>query len=1066
MRTLGLWLALLPNIGAAWDQTPIAISAPEVAPKVVHLASAANGGFHAVVRHRDSILSVDRYTPDGRRLTRIFEPVARLAGGDLAGARRVIDFQGSALTVGTACSMAKVGDDVIWRSELLMLSSRCLPAITPSGGVWLSHSVQFSVLLRASFLTRYDSMGRLVLNLELYDTIDASSNPVVDSEGAVSLGGSDASVRGRSVVINVRADGTTRWRWQADAADGGRFSWLLPRAAGGVLAFGSLSDGSLSADPLTILSLSGAGEPIASRAFDEFSGNQIQGVVGDSESRFALIAKRRIGSSSTAVLVPDASAPFDLPTGFECIPSDRGCALRLLDNGDVELPLRNGVQTRLLRISRTGQLLSERIIPLEQQVTFAVPQTNEGWWLLSGDSLQRVAIDGSTRPFPIEPAALSLPSVAEFQRGDVRLLVLDDGGKAVLARVNARGTVLWQRAFANTPSVQLTGNRALAIADGAACFAGQAQVYCLRLSDGATALEVPTNAAIGAQFGVFADGTLAVVDRNLEGGAEVRRWRIADAQPLPRVVLPMLRVEPAGYLQLRDDRYGGGSMVVIGRSSLGAVLAAWFDNDDTASRNFTLPHVPLDFIVDRQYLALINERIGGGTRRLNLRALDTALDREQMDEELDVVTDADGRVAHLVIGDGNRFVSLASELLPRSERIVSVTPDWRTLLWSKRERAPAIGYLYDSRRLLLARDEGAALAFVMLDNEGNRVDAKTLPCETGSRCFSNLHRQGEFATDVSVAFNRYQANDGRQLRSGTIRLGATPDVPLSQPGLAGPWFHPGIPGQGFMVSYIPETKFVFAPWFAYIRGVPRGGQSALSWYYLRGTVAAGATRADLEIVRNVGGRFAAPPVTAAEVVGRAELRLSDCDRATLSYAFNTDVEFGLSGSMPLVRLGPRLQPCLRTDGTTLATATMVADSNGFSQRQSGAWFEPASSGQGLMFEVQPARAGDAGFVFGAWFTYDVPPGNDSTQQDWFTLQAPLEGASGGRIELPILRVIGGELDRTASSSTFRVGMATLTFVGCDRAVFQFQFDSNELAAEHSGRSGMQQLQRAGGCGPN
>ncbi len=1064
MRICGLLLALLPSMAAAWDQqTPITFASTAFSPEVRYITNAADGGFHAFVLHRN-VISFDRYAADGSRLTRVFEPAFPQAS-NVPPAARLLDIEGGMLALDANCAVRKFDDGgVRWRNNERPVFTSCYaPAVTPSGGLWLLYSPSG---LGNYSLSRHDAAGRRLVDIRLDTTLNAASNPVADDAEGVYIAGSDSIRGGPAVLARVDALGAVRWRWQADTP-GGAFRWLLPRADGGVLAFGSVTGGFQSEGPLAILSFNANGQRLTSRSIDLLRSNGILGVAGDSESRFAVIARRDVGPS-TALFLPSASTLFDLPVGFECVPSIQGCALRILENGDVELPLWSGIQpARLLRVSRTGQLLSDRAIPL-LRVNFAVPQADEGWWLMADNGVHRVAPEGATSAVSIQPADVSMQLLGEYQRSDVRLLMLGDAGRTVVARVDAQGTVVWQREFANEEQTSLPAPESpFAFADTTACFQAPAQlrIRCLRLNDGTTLLEVPVNATIGAQFGVFANGTLALIDRNLEGGAEVRRWRIADARPLPPVILPPLRTTSGEYLRLRSDRQLGASMVAIGRSPGGALQAAWFDSDDFVSRNFALQQLPIEYFVDGQYLALIEDRVGGAARRLFLRVLDTAMDRTQMNEEIDAAYDGSRRAGRLIIGNGNRFVSLAPED-PAADgpvRILSVTPDWRSILWLKLQRAPAIGYLAGSSRLLLARDEGAALSLVLLDNDGDRVDARTLPCEAGNTCRTQLVRQGEFGDDVRIAYSRYQSNDADQLRSGTIRLSATSDVPPSQPGLSGPWFHPGIPGQGFLISYIPAANLIFAPWFTY-RGAPYGDQSQLAWYYLQGSPVAGAASADLEIVRNTGGRFAAPPITQAEVVGRAELRLTDCDRATLSYTFNANVEGGRSASMPLERLGPRLQACLRTDGTTLSPPTTVADNNGFSQRQSGAWFEPATSGQGLMFEVQPAREGDPGFVFGAWFTYDIPPANDAAAQDWFSLQAPIGTASEGRIELPIVRVIGGELNRTATQNAFRVGTATLTFNGCDRAVFAFEFDTGKLAAEHSGRSGTQQLQRAGGCG--
>ncbi len=122
---------------------------------------------------------------------------------------------------------------------------------------------------------------------------------------------------------------------------------------------------------------------------------------------------------------------------------------------------------------------------------------------------------------------------------------------------------------------------------------------------------------------------------------------------------------------------------------------------------------------------------------------------------------------------------------------------------------------------------------------------------------------------------------------------------------------------------------------------------------------------------------------------------------------------------------------------------------------SGAWFEPATAGQGLMIELytSTARAGAAPYLFAGWFTYTDRVGGVS-EQDWFALEGT--GSVDGRVfPLTIGRPNANVFDNGASAGApVALGTATLTFSSCTEAVLDFQFN-----AAAGGRSGQVVLQR-------
>jgi hypothetical protein len=145
--------------------------------------------------------------------------------------------------------------------------------------------------------------------------------------------------------------------------------------------------------------------------------------------------------------------------------------------------------------------------------------------------------------------------------------------------------------------------------------------------------------------------------------------------------------------------------------------------------------------------------------------------------------------------------------------------------------------------------------------------------------------------------------------------------------------------------------------------VAPGGAESQRWYTFDGNVASGQPGATFALYRNTGGNFNALPVTAPVQVGTVALALINCNAATMTYAF-TDGS-NRSGTIPLQRITPNV--------TCSENASRSTDPDfGYS----GNWYDPATSGQGLMLEVNPKAS--AVFLPG---TPTRPPGNRKAWPD-------------------------------------------------------------------------------------
>ncbi|MCE3002231.1 MAG: alpha/beta hydrolase [Xanthomonadaceae bacterium] len=100
----------------------------------------------------------------------------------------------------------------------------------------------------------------------------------------------------------------------------------------------------------------------------------------------------------------------------------------------------------------------------------------------------------------------------------------------------------------------------------------------------------------------------------------------------------------------------------------------------------------------------------------------------------------------------------------------------------------------------------------------------------------------------------------------------------------------------------------------------------------------------------------------------------------------------------------------------------------------GSWFNPATSGQGYLFEVEPVTQT---LVVG-WFAYDTTAGAGGAlpgaEQRWFTAQGRYVG---NRADLTVFQSRFGQLNRPNPVTTAPVGSMTVEFIDCGRATLTF-----------------------------
>lgn len=276
---------------------------------------------------------------------------------------------------------------------------------------------------------------------------------------------------------------------------------------------------------------------------------------------------------------------------------------------------------------------------------------------------------------------------------------------------------------------------------------------------------------------------------------------------------------------------------------------------------------------------------------------------------------------------------------------------------------------------------------------------------------------------------------------------------INQHGLTGSWYNQATDGQGMVLEFFvdavaPGTAYLQGAWFTYDTVV--GGVERQRWYTYSGNAQSGAASIAVTLYQNIGGNFNAPPTTNATAVGSGTLSFSDCTTGRFDYTF-TDGS-ARSGSIPLTRL---------TRNMTCAVAAERAINPDFGF--SGNWYDPATSGQGLVIEANPASA----TLFVTWYTYAAAGQTEGAAgQRWYTAQAAF-GVGMRSIPVTLYETTGGAFNQATAPApaTNAVGTGTVTFASCTSASLSYNF----TGGGNVGKSGTIQLARVGptpaGCGP-
>ena len=102
----------------------------------------------------------------------------------------------------------------------------------------------------------------------------------------------------------------------------------------------------------------------------------------------------------------------------------------------------------------------------------------------------------------------------------------------------------------------------------------------------------------------------------------------------------------------------------------------------------------------------------------------------------------------------------------------------------------------------------------------------------------------------------------------------------------------------------------------------------------------------------------------------------------------------------------------------------------------GSWYEPATSGQGFVFDLVPS----SNLLAAYWFTYPIEGG----AREWYMAVGDISGDSA---ELIVYQTENGFFDQSSMVDTNAVGSAHLAFSSCADASWNYQLDTQGINGE-------------------
>ncbi len=249
-------------------------------------------------------------------------------------------------------------------------------------------------------------------------------------------------------------------------------------------------------------------------------------------------------------------------------------------------------------------------------------------------------------------------------------------------------------------------------------------------------------------------------------------------------------------------------------------------------------------------------------------------------------------------------------------------------------------------------------------------------------------------------------------------------------GLNGSWYNPATSGQGILLEVDQSQAFVFMAWYTFNPQAVDGDNSNHQWYTASGNYSQNSVA--LTIYQSSGGGFDNGNPVETIAVGSATLEFSSCTQANFNYTFN---DSQLSGTMALQRLSADIlcQTFSQNSPTQDKQNLTKATNNGLNIGINGSWYQPETTGQGILFDLIP----NANTLFGGWFTYAE---NSPNGRRWYSLQGNYTESTA---DLKIYETSQGLFNQASEVTTTQVGTAQFNLTSCTNATLVYNFDNGK-----------------------
>jgi hypothetical protein len=259
---------------------------------------------------------------------------------------------------------------------------------------------------------------------------------------------------------------------------------------------------------------------------------------------------------------------------------------------------------------------------------------------------------------------------------------------------------------------------------------------------------------------------------------------------------------------------------------------------------------------------------------------------------------------------------------------------------------------------------------------------------------------------------------GRLDAVAAVRLAVAEDLDAT-----GAWYDPAQSGHGLILESLGDDRFS-AWWFTFD---PAGRQI---WFGGVGKREGAKLKVDVSRVSGEGARFFPhfdPLRIASLPVGKLEFSFDHCNIGVLAYDLTIGGEHR-TGSMPMNRLSaPVSTACDAASGAIVSAPVPSASPPGVPSDLTGAWYDPAQPGQGVV--VQSLSGGR---LLAWWFTF-TPEGVPA----WFGGIGTFVGTA---VDIAAVRTAGGKFPPHFEASAVThpmLGTLRLSFTDCTRGTLEY-----------------------------